>query len=171
MPYLPTGNAIIIARNGYGGSTATGLGAVNPATGKDGNPYVAPKPAPAKQPSTWDKIWGFVKDAGSAAVKIYGQQQQQAGQQQAYQQIQQPSTPGWVMPVAIGGAVLGAALILRSGKRKNPSRGKGRRRQSAFDMSVDAIMGLPKRKRGKRRKRIKPPRGGWRGRRSRRFRR
>lgn len=126
MSYLPTGGPpIIIARNGYGGRVATGLGAAadrNDGVDKQGNRITPAKPAP----STWDKIFGFVKDAAGNAVKFYGQQQQQAGQQAAYAQMQQPSTPAWLVPAAIGVAGLGAVLILRGGKRKNPSRRRRR---------------------------------------------
>jgi hypothetical protein len=103
--FQPTGTTLI-ARRGYGGPTPTGLDGV------------------------LDKIGDFVKNGVSAAVNVYTSGQQAAGQAAAYQSIAQQQaalaaqsrTPGWVMPVAIGGAALAVGAFVLSRKRRNPSR-------------------------------------------------
>lgn len=66
-----------------------------------------------------DKVGSFLKTGFKGALDFYGQQQKTEGQKEAYQQMleqqrrQQSGTPGWVWPVAIGGAALVSILLLR----------------------------------------------------------
>jgi hypothetical protein len=112
MSYFTATGTTLIARRGYGGSVPTGLGGI------------------------LDKVGDFLKGGATTAIDVFKSSQQNAGAAAAYQQVamqqaaQQRGTPGWVMPVAIGGAAvaLGAVLLSR-GKRKNPARGRRRRRR------------------------------------------
>lgn len=70
-----------------------------------------------------DDIGDFLKTGFKGALDFYGQQQKTEGEKAAYQRMleqqqaqQAGGTPGWVWPVAIGGAVLAGVLLLR--KRK-----------------------------------------------------
>lgn len=80
------------------------------------------------------KIGSVIKTGAGAALDLYGQQQQQTGQLTAYQQQQAAAAaaaagggmPSWVVPAAIGGVGL-VAVVLMTGRRKNPAR-RARRR-------------------------------------------
>lgn len=110
MSYFETGSTQLIARSSY--------------AGVDGFT------------DALKKLGSALKSGASSALNFYGNQQQQAGQIQAYQQQAAARAggggmPGWVMPVAIVGGVGLLALVLLKRKKRNPSRGKGRHRKWA----------------------------------------
>lgn len=120
MSYFETGSTQLIARSGY--------------AGVDGFT------------DALKKLGSALKSGAGSALNFYGQQQQQAGQIQAYQQQAAArgtggGLPGWVMPVAVvGGLGLLALVLLKRKKRRNPSRGKGRAKLTPWDASVERIM-------------------------------
>jgi hypothetical protein len=74
---------------------------------------------------TLSQIGSFFKGLLGGAVSLYGSSKTAEGQAEAYRQMQQQQrgggTPGWVLPVMIGGVGL-AAVVMLSGRRKNPAR-------------------------------------------------
>jgi hypothetical protein len=73
---------------------------------------------------TWSQVTGAVKSGAGAVLNAYGQQQQQAGASQAYQQVAMQAAAGrsgmpeWILPVAaIGGVGVVAFLLLKKGRK------------------------------------------------------
>ncbi len=96
MSYFPSGETELIAREGYGD---LGLSMSDIKSGAS----------------------GVLK----GALDFYGQSQRTAGQAAAYEEMarqqaaaaaQRPATPGWVLPVALGGGALVLFLALRRRK-------------------------------------------------------
>lgn len=127
-------NPTLIARRGYGSMGADGgTCRVNATTvrGADGSSW--PDSAstwPACPPASGGVV-DTVKGVVGSLFGIWGQSKVAQGQAQAYQTMAQQqaaanATPSWVMPVAIGGAAIAAVMLLKN--RKNPARGRRRRR-------------------------------------------
>jgi len=109
-------NTILIARRGYGNYEAVGA-AQGPGWG--GTP---PTP-PSTEPSTFSQVLGTIGGlfgTATSGINYYGQKQVTEQERLRLQQAQllasQPrggGTPGWVVPVAIGGGLLVLLLVLK----------------------------------------------------------
>ena len=68
----------------------------------------------------WDTITGIGVETGAGVINLYGAGQREAGAREAMeaqlameqaQQQQAGGTPSWLVPVAIGGAILAFVLL------------------------------------------------------------
>lgn len=126
----------LIARRGYGAMGATGgTCRLDAKTVRLSDGSLAPDNVntwPACPPESSGGLVDGLKSIAGSLFNIWGQSKVAQGQAQAYQTMAQQqqaanATPSWLLPVAVGGGVLAVVMLTR--KRKNPARGRRRRRR------------------------------------------